>query len=113
MSWRQKIFGQRLDQSTTRGIFNYLFEKTGFDKYQYLLMRTDIHNRYVMESVFMLNVLMTGLKSKGAMIGAVILEEALISRNRLGREEALIALTGNLPHEVKIPTGKDSTNIDQ
>lgn len=110
MSYRQPFF-KRMDPGTLRGLFNYLFEKTGFDQYDYLLMRTDIPNRHTMESLFMLNVLRVALKSRGAMIGASVLEGELISRNREGRKEAVQGMIGNLPTEERIRVGKDTTAI--
>ena len=99
---------KQMDPATTRQIGNFLFQDPKRDSEHFLDTRTDIPGSDVFSSLLFYRILQEHFSCKAAKTIANVIERLNISRNRLGREEAVRILEQGLPKGSKVYLGSDT-----
>ena len=106
MSYKDR--DQKIDQTTVRKIFNYLFGKGDMSDSQHLDMRTRIKGREMFGALVFFRVLDEHFDCKTAKKVANILERMSVSDSGMGRLEGVTVLSApTLPKEIQILRGID------
>jgi len=101
---------ERMDQETTKQAGHYLFKATNRETDRdsdYLDMRTRVFSDESMKLLLYYGVMAENFGSSSAQKIKDRIERLLISKNGLGREEAVSVLKQNFPKRVEIEKGKE------
>jgi len=111
MDWEGR---RRVDASTMRNAGEFLFgkveEKIKDAVSKFLDMRTDISGREMFNAITYYRVLGEYFHCDAAKLVGDLLERLLISRNRMGRKEAVTVLLGELQKVIEeaVPYGAET-----
>ena len=103
-----------VNQFTSQQAGDFLFDagkpptkKKDLEKYNAELLdqKTRVIGKDVMSALTFYDILDFGFNSKAARVVGGVLKRLLIGKDGMGRDEARIILTGNLPREIEIETG--------
>lgn len=99
---------KKIDVETTKQAGNFLFKNPSDDESQYLNMRTIIKSDSMSELLLYYSILGNSYGSKVAIDTKDYIEELLISRNGMGREQAVLTLKQNFPKRIEVEKGFES-----
>jgi len=96
----------KLDQSTVKKLFDYLFGKGDMDDSQYLDMRTIVKGRQMYGALVYYRILQEYFECEAGQTIANILERLNVSDTGVGRDQGVaVLMTPSLPKEIRIPVG--------